>query len=130
MDLEWKDEYIVYIGRGGWATRCNAAEGDSERDESTEEQWQCKQQQLYTLHGTLPPASPFLAIAIAMRNPCTNYRNEHCREYALSEITNTHSYCGECLLRQGVRFGRRSALQLSPGDVDANAESDFRETVL
>ena len=51
-----KGSYI-YTRRGGWAKKCNAFEGDSERDESTEEQLQCKKQYLCTSHGTLSLAS-------------------------------------------------------------------------
>ena len=43
---------------GGTKKDCNCNEGDSERDESTEEQLQCKQQYLCTPHGTLSPPSP------------------------------------------------------------------------
>ena len=44
---------------------CHCNEGDSERDESTEEQLQCKQQYIYTLPGTLFPAMwPFCHLAM------------------------------------------------------------------
>ena len=46
----------MYTGRGVWAKkRCN----DSERDESNEEQLQCRKQSICTSHGTL---SPFMAM--------------------------------------------------------------------
>ena len=58
-------------------TECNSSEGDSERDESTEEQLQCKWECPCTPHGTLSHASLHLAIAMAMPehqihapNPC------------------------------------------------------------
>ena len=34
---------FIYIGSGGWAKKdCKCNKGDSERNESTEEQLQCK----------------------------------------------------------------------------------------
>ena len=41
----------------GGTKKCNAAEGDSERDESTEEQLQCKQQYICTPKRTPSPLS-------------------------------------------------------------------------
>ena len=47
-------EWIMVFG--GTKKDCNCNEGDSERDESTEEQLQYKQQYIYALPGTLFPA--------------------------------------------------------------------------
>ena len=47
----------MYTGTGGLAKKSNTTEGDSERDESTEEQLQCNYHYLCTSHGTLSPAS-------------------------------------------------------------------------
>ena len=49
--------------------QCN--EGDSERDESNEEQLQCEQQYICTPHGTLSP--PSLAMAMCL---CTESMHE------------------------------------------------------
>ena len=43
---------------GGTKKDCNCNEGDSERDESTEEQIQCKEQYICTPHEALSPPSP------------------------------------------------------------------------
>ena len=58
-ELEWNGAIYVYIGRG-WAGEkvCN----DSERDESTEEQWQCNEQCKCTPHGTLSLLFPAMAM--------------------------------------------------------------------
>ena len=75
----------------------NASEGDSERDESTEERLQCKRECLCTPHGTLSSAYPFIAIALCTeslhRIHATQEPTE--TEYATSEITKPQTYCGE-----------------------------------
>ena len=53
----------IYKSWGGWAKKdCKYNEGDSERDRSTEDQLQCKQQYIHNLRETL-------SLAMAMR-PC------------------------------------------------------------
>ena len=48
---------------------CNASEGDSERDESTEEQLQCKKEYICTPRGIPSPASRHGHVRAP--NPCT-----------------------------------------------------------
>ena len=53
----------LYTGRGlAGEKRMQCSKGESERDESTEEQLQCNEQYKYTPHDTLSPLSPAMAI--------------------------------------------------------------------
>ena len=48
IDPEWKSCYVSIQERVGGRIKCNY----SERDESTEERWQCMKQYIWILHGT------------------------------------------------------------------------------
>ena len=75
---------------------CNCNEGDSARDESTEEQLQCKQQYICTPHEATSPSSPRNGHVAFAPNPCIESMHETTEtEYAISEITNPQSYCGD-----------------------------------
>ena len=68
------------------------SEGESERDESTEEQLQCKK--AVVIHSSWDTVSCFSLLCL-----CTESMHEttlkQIPEYAISEITNPQSYCGE-----------------------------------
>ena len=88
----------IQVGAGGrkkTALQCN--EGDSERDESTEEQLQCnKAVFIHSSRDTIPcflfaMARPVYRIRASKQQ---QHRNKSC-ENAISEITNPKSYCGD-----------------------------------
>ena len=105
---------------------CNCNEGDSERDESTEEQMQCKEQYICTPHGTLSPpslgnshvASRNGHVAIAPKQ----HRNESC-EYAICEITNPQSYCGDTVF--SLQHYQRGGSPLSIYKIDHRTHTRF-----
>ena len=82
----------MYTGRGEWAKKdcndCNCNEGDSEREESTEEQLQCKK--AVFMHSSWDTVSCF-SLPVHHRI----YAPKRVMRYAISDFTNPQSYCGE-----------------------------------